>query len=105
MVDDTGDGPFFRYVGKPLTRRIFRGAYEDLRGAENEIHRSELDWTIMRPPRLTDKPATGRYRTAIDRNLPRGFTISRADLATAILAILKDTTCAQRSPPTRSPQA
>jgi putative NADH-flavin reductase len=90
MVDDTGDGPFFRFIGKPITRRIYRGAYNDLRSAETEIHQSELDWTIMRPPRLTDKPAKGRYRTAIDRNLPHGFTIPRADLAKSTLATLND---------------
>lgn len=91
MVDDTGDGPLFRYLLKPITRRVFRGAYEDLSGAEDEIHRSDdVDWTIMRPPRLTDKPASGRYRTSIERNLPRSLTIPRADLATSILAALDD---------------
>jgi hypothetical protein len=44
----------------------------------------------MRPPRLTDKPAAGSYRTALDRNLPHGLTISRADLAACMLARLDD---------------
>jgi putative NADH-flavin reductase len=95
MVDDTGDGPFFRYLAKPMTRRIYRGAYEDMQRAEDEIHRSGLEWTIMRPPRLTDKPATGHYRTAIDRNLG-AFTVSRADLAACTLAIVNDATTQQR---------
>jgi putative NADH-flavin reductase len=90
MVDDTGDGAFLRYVGKPLARRFLRGAYEDMREAEESIHQSRLEWTIMRPPRLTDGPAAGRYRIAIDRNLPRGFSISRADLAAAVLAVISD---------------
>jgi uncharacterized protein YbjT (DUF2867 family) len=90
MVDDTGDGPFLRYIGKPLTRRMLHGAYEDMRQAEDAIHQSGLEWTIMRPPRLTDRPAAGRYRTAIDTNLPRGFIISRADLAAAVLAVIGD---------------
>ena len=34
--------------------------------------------------------ATGAYRTAIDRNLPHGFTVSRADLAACMLASLSD---------------
>ncbi len=35
----------------------------------------------MRPPKLTDKPGTGRYRVRED-HLPRfGFSISRADVA------------------------
>ena len=42
---------------------------------------SELDWTMVRPPELTDKPYTGKYRVR-EGHLPRfGFTISRADVA------------------------
>jgi hypothetical protein len=40
--------------------------------------------------RLTDKPARGRYRIALERNVPREFTLSRADLATCTLAVLAD---------------
>lgn len=90
MVDDTGDGPLLRYLGKPITRRVFRAACEDMRNAEHEIHNSGLEWTIMRPPRLTERPAAGRYRTQIDRNLSRALSISRADLATSTLAIIND---------------
>jgi uncharacterized protein YbjT (DUF2867 family) len=61
-----------------------------MRRAEDEVRDSRLDWTIFRPPRLTGKPATGSYRTAVDRNLPRGYTISRADLAACMLAALGD---------------
>jgi uncharacterized protein YbjT (DUF2867 family) len=61
-----------------------------MRRAEDQIRDSDLDWTILRPPALTGKPATRTYRTAIDRNLPHGFTISRADLAACLLALLND---------------
>ena len=61
-----------------------------MRRAEEEVRGSGLDWTIMRPPRLTDKPAAGTYRTAIDRNLSREYTISRADLAVCILGLIGD---------------
>ena len=44
----------------------------------------------MRPPRLTDQPAADTYRTGIDRNLPREYTISRADLAACILGLAGD---------------
>jgi putative NADH-flavin reductase len=48
---------------------------------ENVFHKSGLDWTIVRPPRLTDKSRTGKYRV-LEGHLPRfGFTISRADVA------------------------
>lgn len=42
---------------------------------------SNLDWTMVRPPELTDKPYTGKYR-ARQGHLPLfGFKISRADVA------------------------
>jgi uncharacterized protein YbjT (DUF2867 family) len=61
-----------------------------MRIGEDKIRHSNLDWTIFRPPSLTGKPARGTYRTAINRNLPHGFTISRADLAACMLTLLGD---------------
>jgi putative NADH-flavin reductase len=97
IVADAGEGPVMRYVLKPLVRRTFlRHVCADMRCAEDEIRASDLNWTIMRPPRLTGKPAAGTYRTAIDRNLPRGYTISRADLAACMLTLLDDTATVHR---------
>lgn len=91
VVTDAGEGPVMRYLLKPLVRCTFlRRVCADMRAAEVEIHASHLDWTILRPPRLTGKPAAGTYRTTIDRNLPRGYTISRADLAACMLTLLDD---------------
>ena len=42
----------------------------------------------MRPPRLTDKPGTGAYRTARGQNLRGGLTVSRADVAHGMLHVL-----------------
>ena len=76
---------------KPVARRTFlRHVCADMGRGEDEIRDSDLDWTIVRPPALTGKAATGTYRTAIDRNLPHGFTVSRADLAACLLAMLAD---------------
>lgn len=44
------------------------------------------DWTIFRPPRLTNAPLTGTYRTAVGQNLRGGALISRADVAHGMLA-------------------
>jgi putative NADH-flavin reductase len=91
VVADEGESPYLRYLLKPLARRTFlRHVCADMRHAEDEIRDSNLDWTIFRPPALTSKTATGTYRTAIDRNLPHGFTVSRADLAACMLARLDD---------------
>ena len=91
IVSDDGEGPVLRYLAKPLARRTFlRHVAADMRGAEEEIRDSGLDWTIVRPPRLTSDPASGTYRTATDRNLPRGLTVSREDLAAYMLGIIGD---------------
>jgi putative NADH-flavin reductase len=90
MLDATGDGPFFRYIGKPIARRLLKGSANDMRRAEQLVHDSGLEWTIIRAPRLTDKPARGRYRISVGRNVPREFSLPRADLATCTLAVLAD---------------
>jgi uncharacterized protein YbjT (DUF2867 family) len=41
---------------------------------------------LVRPPRLTGKPVTGRYRTAYGQNLRRGVFVSRADVAHYMLS-------------------
>jgi putative NADH-flavin reductase len=97
IVADAGEGPVMRHALKPLVRRtLLRHVCADMRCAESEIGDSDLDWTIMRPPRLTGKAASGSYRTAFDRSLPRGFTISRADLAGCMLKLLDDPATSRR---------
>jgi putative NADH-flavin reductase len=91
IVADEGESPYMRYLVKPVVRRTFlRHVCADMRRGEEEIRASDLDWTIFRPPALNAKAATGTYRTAIDRNLPHGFTVPRADLAACMLATLAD---------------
>jgi putative NADH-flavin reductase len=90
LVVGNGDALFDRFVLKPVVRAIFKESYADLTRMEEELRRSTLDWTIMRPPRLTDRPSTDQYRIAFDRNLPRGRFIGRSDLAGAMLRLLGD---------------
>jgi putative NADH-flavin reductase len=88
IVADEGESPYLRLI-KPLARRTFlRHVCADMRAAEAEVEVADLDWTIMRPPQLTDGRATGRYRTRIDGGLPRSLTVSRADLAACMLAAI-----------------
>jgi hypothetical protein len=42
---------------------------------------SQLDWTMVRPPELTDKPYTGKYRVRQGQLPLFGFKIARADVA------------------------
>ena len=64
-----------------LGRLLFPGTVADASAMEGVFEGSELDWTMVRPPQLTDKAYTGKYRVR-EGHLPRfGFTISRADVA------------------------
>jgi putative NADH-flavin reductase len=85
---DPGDGFFMRNLLGPLTKAALRKHYADLARMEDVLRDSGLDWTIVRPPRLTDKPMTGDYRVAFGQNLRRGFFISRADVAHFMLSVL-----------------
>ncbi len=85
---DPGDGFFMRNFLSPLTKAALRNTYADLALMEDVLRDSSLDWTVVRPPRLTDKPLTGTYRTAYGRNLRRGILISRADVAHLMLGVL-----------------
>jgi putative NADH-flavin reductase len=88
--DDRGATLPYRLLAAPLLRALLRGLYADMASMEEATRRSGMDWTILRPPRLTDGPRTGTWRQARDTNLRRGNRISRADLAAAILASLDD---------------
>lgn len=93
LVADAGDGPFTRYVLKPLiVQRLFRHSYTDLAVAERLLRASGVDWTIVRPSRLTDAGRTGRHRTARDLNVRRGLSTTRADLADCMLGLIGDRT-------------
>lgn len=74
--------PFYvRFAEKYIVQKILRHMYDDLHTMENLIKQTDIDWTIMRPPRLTDKPVTGKYRFAINSFLKNCLSISRADVA------------------------
>lgn len=69
---------FLNYLVKPL---IARGTFTDMSRMEEVVTHSHLDWTIIRPSRLVNKPATGKYRRELAYTIKGGNTIGRADLA------------------------
>jgi uncharacterized protein YbjT (DUF2867 family) len=77
-----------RNVAGPLAKYALRKVYADLALMEDVVRDSGLDWTIVRPDGLTDKPLTGTYSTAYGQNVRRGYRISRADVAHLMLRVL-----------------
>lgn len=73
-----------------MVSAILKDVYADLREMEAELARSGTDWTSVRPPRLQDKPLTGRYRTVVGGFPPKGRFIARADVAHAMLSMIDD---------------
>jgi uncharacterized protein YbjT (DUF2867 family) len=64
--------------------------YADLWRMENIVKESQIDWTIIRPPKLLDKQGRGEYRIALNGYLYNGLSISRADVAHFIIQSLAD---------------
>jgi uncharacterized protein YbjT (DUF2867 family) len=62
--------------------------YEAKLEADRELEASGLDYTIVRPGRLTDEPGTGLIQAA--PCLERGGEIPRDDVAATLLACLDD---------------
>jgi len=92
FVEDTNDTLLLQYIGKPILKSILRRSYADMVLMEEEVKRSGLEWTIIRPAQLTHGLHTGRYRTAVDGNMRGGWSISRADVADFIVTHLDDPT-------------
>jgi uncharacterized protein YbjT (DUF2867 family) len=77
-------------VDDPLpadTAEVWRAYVEAKRDADAALRDSDLAWTILRPGRLTDDPATGRV--ALAPELPRG-DVTRADVAAVVAEVLEN---------------
>jgi putative NADH-flavin reductase len=91
-------GPLWqRLIAKPILWAVFKEMYSDLVRMESVVEPSPIDWTILRPPSLTNGPRTGRYQVALNKHLRRILFISRADIADFIISHLSEpaTYCAR----------
>jgi putative NADH-flavin reductase len=90
-----GLGFFVNYIVVPLLHNVVA----DHEVKEAIVKQSRLDWTIARPPRLTNGPRTGKYRSGEDIK-PQSLilTISRADLADFMLEQLSGTGYSRKAP-------
>jgi putative NADH-flavin reductase len=93
-----GAQPDYGKYQNALTRIIFgvakttllRHPFADQRAQERILASSEADYTIVRAPRLTDDPFTGKYRILPDALPPGALRIARADVAAFMLLQLTD---------------
>ncbi len=97
-VRDPRDEPglFDRVINvalKPFSRHV----YEDMRRTAEIIRASDVDWTLVRVPMLTDDPATGDVKVGyLGQGV--GSRVSRADMAAFVLEQVDDDTYLHQAP-------
>ena len=69
----------------PASGEVWIAYLRAKRTAEQAVRDTKLDWTILRPGRLTDDPGTGRVRLA--PSVPPG-AVTRDDTAAVLVALL-----------------
>ncbi len=71
----------------PGTDEVFAAYLRAKAASEKALRESDLEWTILRPGRLTDQPGTGMVHLA--PSVPRG-SVSRDDVAAVLVALLDE---------------
>lgn len=84
--DDPNHALWYRVLARTLMNEL----YGDMRQMEALISESAVDWTFVRPTRLTDDPPTGTYRVEDGETPGGGWKIPVADLARFIVGELDD---------------
>src|SRR3954449_1090697 len=69
----------------PDSDEVFQVYLRAKQAAADALRARDVDWTVVRPGRLTDEPAAGRVQVG---SLPRG-EVSRADVAAVLDAALR----------------
>ncbi len=83
-VSSAGVGPrkgapvLYKLVVRPF---FLEPAYEDMRVMERLLEESGLDWTVVRPPQLTEDPFRPGYRVQADMDFDHDHPLPRACLA------------------------
>lgn len=84
-VGDPKDQPkLIDRLVKGLLLLAARHVYADMKGAVELVRSSGLDWTVVRLPRLTEDPASGKVREGYLGG-DVGISIGRADVASFML--------------------
>lgn len=86
VPDERDEGSVGRTLMRGLMKLAARHVLEDAERHAEIVRGSELEWTLVRPPRLTDRSRQGGYRTGYMKLGPKD-SISRADLAEFMLTL------------------
>jgi putative NADH-flavin reductase len=83
---------------KMIFASLLAAPYEDKNLMEPEVKASGLDWTIVRPTALSNGTRTGRYKVASGIKVPGLASVTRADVATAMLRAVEERLWVGESP-------
>ena len=81
-----------------LTRRLARDLVLDKEGEHQVLAASTLAWTEVRPPRLVERPATGRWRLSEQAPGITAAPVAKSDVAAAMLTLATGHDWVRRSP-------
>ena len=81
-----------------LLATLLRNVSRDQAAQETRIEGSALDYTIVRPPFLTNGPPTGIYRVDLEGLPAKWRPISRADVAAFMIEQLDDSSFVRNGP-------
>lgn len=97
-VSDPRDEPKLFHKAINLLLRLFsRHVYEDMKRTVATVRDSDLDWTIVRVPMLSDDPPQGRVEVGyVGQGM--GSRITRADVASFMLDQVDDDAYLHQAP-------
>lgn len=73
-----------------ITKSLLGAAVKDGEARLDLIKRSELDWTIVRAPTLSDQPSNGNYRVVSYVDASTSRIAKRSDVAAFLIDVLKN---------------
>lgn len=87
-----------RFMRKIVQRSAHDGMVEDRAEQERLVRNSKLaGWTLVKPPRLTDDPATDAVNIGPDLSVGMRSSLSRASLADALVREIQEPRFAQQA--------
>ncbi|WP_329231807.1 NAD(P)H-binding protein [Streptomyces sp. NBC_01460] len=87
---EPADDPLLDRVVRRVIGAVLKEVYADLTRMEAALAAGATDWTSVRPPKLTNGPLTGTYRTVVGGTPRSGRSLARADVAHAMLALIDE---------------
>lgn len=90
--------PVRRFGIEMLDATLLKRPFQSQRAMQLLIRASDVEWTVVQPPMLVNKPGRGQYRVDAEALPAGGTTIARADVAEFMLAQLNSREWICKSP-------